>query len=52
MYFIPDTRKGVKQPLCNDVFQDVDKLIYLTDRDWGLNILERSYTLPSRHTVS
>jgi hypothetical protein len=39
-WFIPEPRSGHPAPLSNDVFVDKRDLIYLLDRDKGLDILE------------
>ncbi len=39
-HFIPEPVKGAVSPQSNDVDVDANGLIYLLDRDWGLDILE------------
>lgn len=39
-WFIPEPAAGHKTPLSNDVFVDESGLVYLIDRDCGLDILE------------
>jgi len=41
-WHIPGPALGLKGPATNDVFVDKRELIYITDRDKGFNIIERT----------
>ena len=47
-WYIPEPASGHKAPASNDVFVDKRELIYLLDRDKGLDIIERTHEAGTR----